>query len=66
MSGRAPGRTPTVAVEFETQRIADCNHQLTALETLEVAKPRSGQGDRLIHAQKGKIGIRVVADEFVP
>ena len=55
--------TPVVTVEFETERIADGNHQLSALEAFGIAERCGRQRHRLVDANERQIGVGIVADQ---
>ena len=47
---------------LETERIADGNHQLAALEQFGIAERRRGQRQRGVDTHQGEVGIGVVPD----
>ena len=62
-SGRAPRRTPVVTVDLEAERVADGDHELTALEQLGIAERRRRQRHRRVDAHQREIGVGIVADD---
>jgi hypothetical protein len=48
---------------FETERIADSNHQLSALEALGIAERGGRQRHRLVDANERQVGVGIVADQ---
>lgn len=55
--------TPVVNVDSKPSGIADDYYELTAFESLGIAKRRRRQRHRFVHTQERQIGVGVVADE---